>query len=31
MSAKDKFRRVLPAGIDMGSGFVIDSYGNMSG
>jgi hypothetical protein len=30
-STKDKLRSVLPAGVGVGSGFVIDSYGNTSG
>ena len=29
-SIKDQLKRVLPAGIGVGSGFVIDSYGNTS-
>jgi len=29
-SAKDKLKRVLPAGVGVGSGFVIDSFGNTS-
>jgi len=30
LSAKDKLRSVLPAGVGVGSGFVIDSYGHTS-
>ena len=29
-SAREKLRRVLPAGVGVGSGFVIDSFGNTS-
>ena len=29
-SAKQKLKLILPAGVGIGSGFVIDSYGNTS-